>query len=126
MPIRSAATFSCAAPLLADAIADLAWCAMTGKPASYRALTPHAATPITLATHDRVRVNALGRLLAIEQADPAWPLYPGRANVVYLGSELWQDGRLFGHTVSELIADLADGQVTGVPDPARFLIFMKE
>ncbi|MCY1383669.1 hypothetical protein D9M69_718200 [compost metagenome] len=71
-------------------------------------------------------MDAHGRILAIEHADPSWPLYPRRANVVFLGSEVWQDGRLIGHTVSELIADLADGQVTGVPDPARFLIFMKE
>lgn len=111
---------------LADAMADLAWCALTGEPASYRALTLPAATPITLAAHDRVQVDGQGRILAIEQSDPSLPRTPRRANVVYLGSEVWQDGRLIGHTVSELIADLADGQVTGVPDPARFLIFMKE
>ncbi|MNW10184.1 hypothetical protein D3C71_2073440 [compost metagenome] len=73
-----------------------------------------------------MQVNRYGRILAIEQSDPSLPRTPRRANVVYLGSEVWQDGRLIGHTVSELIADLADGQVTGVPDPARFLIFMKE
>ncbi|WP_428839677.1 DUF7259 domain-containing protein [Achromobacter spanius] len=54
------------------------------------------------------------------------PRTPRRANVAYLGSEVWQDGRRIGHTVSELIADLADGRVTGVPAPARSLILMKE
>lgn len=115
-------------PPLADAMADLAWYVLTGESASYRALTLGAPVAIAIATaaRDRVFVDAQGRILAIEQADPSLPSAPRRANAVYLGSEVWQDGRHIGHTVSELTADMADGRVYGVPDPARSLIIMKE
>ncbi|MGV2866294.1 DUF6963 family protein [Achromobacter sp. AGC39] len=111
---------------LPHAMADLAWYALTGTTASYRALRLYAGTPIIRSTQDRVHVDARGGILSIEQADPSLPHGARRANAVYLGSEVWQDGGRIGHTVSELIADLADGQVTGVPDPARSLILMKE
>nr|WP_315845645.1 hypothetical protein [uncultured Achromobacter sp.] len=113
-------------PPLADAMADLAWYALTGEAMPYRALTLHAPVTVTSAARDRVLVSAQGRILIIEQADPSLPQSPRRANAVYLGSEVWQDGRHIGHTVSELTADMADGRVYGVPDPARSLIIMKE
>ncbi|MDH2054631.1 DUF6963 family protein [Achromobacter marplatensis] len=113
-------------PPLADAMADLAWYALTGESAPYRALTLGVPVAITAAARDRVLVDAQGRILAIEQADPSLPSAPRRANAIYLGSEVWQDGRHIGHTVSELTADMADGRVYGVPDPARSLIIMKE
>lgn len=111
---------------LAEAMADLAWHALTGAAGAYRALALHAPVAITAADRDRVRVDGLGRILGIEQADPSLPSSPRRANAIYLGSEVWQDGRRIGHTVSELIADMAGGWVSGVPDPARSLIIMKE
>lgn len=111
---------------LADAMADLAWYALTGESRSFRALALRAPVAVTAAARDRVHVDAQGRILAIEQADPSLPQTPRRANAVYLGSEVWQDGRHIGHTVSELTADMADGRVYGVPDPARSLIIMKE
>lgn len=111
---------------LAQAMVDLAWYALTGETASTRALTLSPNTPITYTAHDRVHIDAQRRILAIEQADPTLPRSPRRANAVYLGSEVWQDGGRIGHTVSELIADLADGRVTGTPDSARSLILMKE
>jgi len=111
---------------LANAMADLAWRALTGTAGAHRALALRAPVPITAAERDRVLVDGQGRILAIEQADPSLPACPRRANAAYLGSEVWQDGRRIGHTVSELIVDMADGQVSGVPDPARSLIIMKE
>ncbi|MFD4841132.1 DUF6963 family protein [Achromobacter sp. NPDC058515] len=111
---------------LADAMADLAWHALTGESGPYRALALRAPVAIAAAARDRVLVDERGQILAIEQADPSLPLSRRRASAVYLGSEVWQDGRKIGHTVSELSADMADGRVFGVPDPARSLVIMKE
>lgn len=111
---------------LADAMADLAWHALTGAPGACRALFLPVSVAITAAARDRVLVDGQGRILAIEQADPSLPTTPRRGNAAYLGSEVWQDGRRIGHTISELIVDMADGRVSGAPDPARSLIIMKE
>ncbi|MGE4436943.1 DUF6963 family protein [Achromobacter sp.] len=113
-------------PPLAEAMADLAWQVLTGGVGAYRALSLRAPVAITAGPRDRVRVDDRLRVTAIEQADPSLPATRRRANAIYLGSEVWQDGRHIGHTVSELVVDMADGRVFGLPDPARSLIIMKE
>lgn len=113
-------------PPLADAMADLAWHSLTGQAGAYRALSLRAPVAIRAAPRDKVLVDARLRVIGIEQADPSFPTGRRRANAVYLGSEVWQDGRHIGHTVSELVVDMADGRVFGLPDPARSLILMKE
>lgn len=113
-------------PPLAQAMADLAWHALTGEACAWRALSLRAPVAIQPGPRDRVHVDARLRVTAIEQADPSFPTARRRANAVYLGSEVWQDGRHIGHTVSELVVDMADGRVFGLPDPARSLILMKE
>ncbi len=118
------AIFPC--PPLAQAMADLAWQDLTGQAGAYRALSLRAPVAIQAAGRDRILVDARQRVIGIEQADPSFPTARRRANAVYLGSEVWQDGRHIGHTVSELVVDMADGRVFGLPDPARSLILMKE
>ena len=98
----------------------------TGEACAWRALSLRAPVAIQPGPRDRVHVDARLRVTAIEQADPSFPAARRRANAVYLGSEVWQDGRHIGHTVSELVVDMADGRVFGLPDPARSLILMKE
>ncbi|WP_418134974.1 DUF7259 domain-containing protein [Achromobacter xylosoxidans] len=107
-------------------MADLAWHLLTGGVGAYRALSLRAPVAISAGPRDRVLVDDRLRVTGIEQADPSLPATRRRANAVYLGSEVWQDGRHIGHTVSELVVDMADGRVSGLPDPARSLLIMKE
>ncbi|WP_459166361.1 DUF7259 domain-containing protein, partial [Achromobacter xylosoxidans] len=99
---------------------------LTGGVGAYRALSLRAPVAISAGPRDRVLVDDRLRVTGIEQADPSLPATRRRANAVYLGSEVWQDGRHIGHTVSELVVDMADGRVSGLPDPARSLLIMKE
>ncbi|WYX11296.1 hypothetical protein WJ978_10420 [Achromobacter xylosoxidans] len=91
-------------------MADLAWHLLAGGVGAYRALSLRAPVAISAGPRDRVLVDDRLRVTGIEQADPSLPATRRRANAVYLGSEVWQDGRHIGHTVSELVVDMADGR----------------
>lgn len=111
---------------LPDDIADLAWSQLTGQPASLRFLYLREPVPIRAADHDRVHVTAEGVVTAIDSANPELVHSRRLGTAVYLGSEVWLDGRRAGHAATELVAEMADGKA-GRPAGAPVIpIVMKE
>ncbi|MCD0503043.1 DUF7259 domain-containing protein, partial [Bordetella petrii] len=94
---------------LAQAVAELAWAQMRGKPAGWRFLTLAAPVPVLPAPRDRVLLDEYGAIAALETADPHLPALARRGTAVYLGTEVWQGACKLGHAISELYADLAEG-----------------
>lgn len=96
---------------LADILIDLAWPYLTGEPAAARFLSVGEALPIRASERDRVHITAHGEITAIDSANPLLPSAHRRATAIYLGSEVWQDGRPVGEVLTELITEVSDGAV---------------
>ena len=69
-----------------------------------------AGAVLRAATCDRVTVDAAGRIIGLETADPRLAGLNRRATAVCLGAEIWRDGRLIGHARTELYVEIRDGQ----------------
>lgn len=110
---------------LPEVLADLAWAQTQGRPAAWRFLRLARAVAVRPAAHDRVQVDADGAIVALESADPHLPTLDRRATAVYLGTEVWHDGRLLGHAATELYADLANGRAQPIPGLAPQTLLMR-
>lgn len=110
---------------LSDDVADLAWSQLTGQQTSLRFLYLREPVPVRAAGHDRVHVTAEGVITAIDSANPELPHSRRRGTVVYLGSEVWLDGRRMGHAATELVAEMADGKAARPPGAPVIPIVMK-
>lgn len=110
---------------LSDDIADLAWSQLTGQAAPLRFLYLLAPVPIRAADHDRVHVTDEGVITAIDSANPELAHSRRFGTAVYLGSEVWLDGRRIGHAATELVAKMADGKAGKSSDAPAIPIVMK-
>lgn len=110
---------------LADMLAELAWAELNGAPAPWRFLTLAARVPLRPGPCDRVHIDPSGTITALESADPHVPALTRRGTVVYLGAEIWQDGRPAGHAITELYADVADGAARPVETLAGRTLLMR-
>jgi hypothetical protein len=109
---------------LADDIAQLAWAHLSGQPAALRLLTLAAPVSLRAAGRDRVMIDAAGNIVALETADPNLPAIERRSTVVYLGAEVWRDGRAVGRIATELYAEIAGGRVLPGADPVQNMLAM--
>jgi len=112
-------------PDLADTLADLAWAQAQGRPAAWRFLHLPAPVAVRAAARDRVWVDGTGAIVALETADPHVPAMQQRGTAVYLGAEVWHDGRKLGHAATELRADLDGGLARPLDGPAGCTILMR-
>jgi hypothetical protein len=96
---------------LTESVADLAWTCLTGQPLATRLIYLHESVPIRAADRDRVHVRKDGAITAIDSADPLLPSANRRGWAIYLGTEVWQDGRRIGLVANELSIEIAQGQV---------------
>jgi hypothetical protein len=110
---------------LADDLAQLAWAHLSGQPAALRLLTLAAPVALRAAERDRVTIDAHGNIVALETADPNLPAIQRRSTVVYLNTEVWQDGRAVGRIATELYADLTGGKVLPGADPVQNMLAMR-
>jgi hypothetical protein len=111
---------------LSNDIADLAWAQLTGQPASLRFLYLREPVSLRAADRDRVHISGEGVITAIDSANPELAHSRRFGTVVYLGSEVWLDGRRVGHAATELVAKMADGTVGKPSDAPAIPIVMKE
>ncbi|WP_028352778.1 DUF6963 family protein [Bordetella petrii] len=110
---------------LADALADLAWAELAGRPAPWRFLTLAAPVPVRPAARDCVHVDATGAIVALESADPHLPTLERRGTAIYLGAEVRQDGAPAGWAATELYADVAAGVARPIDGLARRTLLMR-
>ena len=96
--------------MLADELGGLAWARLTGQAGVLQWLRLEQALPLRASTCDRVTVDAAGRIIGLETADPRLAGLNRRATAVCLGAEIWRDGRLIGHARTELYVEIRDGQ----------------
>jgi hypothetical protein len=92
-------------------LTDLAWSNLTGELADIRLLFLREAISVELSDKDRVHVRADGTITSIESANLRLQSTNPRTTAVYLGSEVWQEGRLVGRTTTELIMGVAQGRL---------------
>ena len=83
---------------------------LTGQAGILQWLRLEQALSLRAATCDRVTVDAAGRIIGLETADPRPAGLNRRATAVCLGAEIWRDGRLIGHARTELYVEIRDGQ----------------
>ncbi|MBV7483513.1 hypothetical protein [Bordetella sp. BOR01] len=110
---------------LADALAELAWAQIQGRPAGWQFLALRAPVAIRPAARDRVLVDAAGAIVALETADPHVPMLNRRGTAIYLGAEVWLGERKVGRIATELYADLAAGMAHPLPGAAQHTILMR-
>ncbi|MDJ1160215.1 hypothetical protein QNA08_18540 [Chelatococcus sp. SYSU_G07232] len=101
-------------PDFARSVGGFAAAFLSGGRAAVRLLALAAPVPIRAAGQDRVHIDGEDRILAIETANPALPSARRRGGAIYLGSAVLREGRVVGHTASEIVVDMADGAVRAV------------
>lgn len=111
---------------LAESLIDLAWTQLTGELTATRFAYARGSIPIRASDRDRVHITGDGTIVAIDSANPLLPsAHRPRATAIYLGSEIWQDGRRLGHAVTELIAEVAQGRVCEPKAASSVTVVMK-
>lgn len=111
---------------MADVVAELAWACLAGQSMSVRFLHLQPSVCIRASHRDRVCLARDGSIELIETANPHLPMANGRATAIYLGSEVWQDGRRIGRVISELMADVESGKVARPLEPTQAVVIMKK
>ncbi len=109
------------APLAPD-LAELAWARLTGRAGALHLLTLDAPVTIQAGPADRVHIDAQGRILALESADPRLSTLNRPGTAVYLGAGVWREGRWVGRAQTELYAELRAGTVHPGPGGGHLLM----
>ncbi|MCR4266541.1 hypothetical protein [Nitratireductor sp. ZSWI3] len=110
---------------LADILGPLVWQELTGTPAGHAILRLDTPIRIEAAERDRLHIDADGRIVGLESADPRMLSAERVGAVGYLSAEVWQGGRRVGSAVTELIARLAGGTAHPHGSPARRSMMMR-
>jgi len=110
---------------LAEILVDLAWSCLTGGPTAARFLYVRKALPIRASDRDRIHVTEKGEIVAVDSANPSLPFANRRTTAIYLGSQVWQDGRHVGEVLTELITEVVNGVVRRPNAEGASLIIMR-
>lgn len=110
---------------LSERLVDLAWSCLTGKETDTRLLFLRDTVPIHLSANDRVHVRRDGTITAVESANPRLPTANRWTTAVYLGSEVWQEGRLVGRVITELFTEVSQGLLRKTADSQPFPVVME-
>ena len=107
------------------AIGSLAWERLGGEAGRYQFLSMLQTVPLRAAQNDRIHLDANGNICLIETASPRASHLSGRVTAVYLGTPVWHAGSVVGHVVSELIAQIQDGNVIHSLEPVSAMVVMR-
>lgn len=94
---------------LADALAGIAWQALTGAPAGHSFLRLDSPVAFRLADQDRIVVDETAAIVGLETANPALLAADRVGTAGYLSAGIWRGGRRIGTAVTELVARMAGG-----------------
>lgn len=109
---------------LADALAGIAWQALTGTRARHWFLRLAHPIAFRLAEQDRIAIDGTGDIIGLETANPALLTADRVGTAGYLSAEVWQGERKIGIAATELFARMRGGMAhpQGEPDSRNFMM----
>lgn len=110
---------------LGERLIDLAWSCLTGELTDTRLLYLRDPVPAHVSSVDRVHVTGDGTITAVESANLRLQSANRRTTAIYLGSEIWQSGRLVGHAITELFTETSPGWLCKQAGSPPFPIVMQ-
>jgi hypothetical protein len=110
---------------LAERLISLAWSCLTGEATNTRMLFLRDTVPVHRSTNDRVHVRGDGTIAAVESANLRLQSANRWTTAIYLGSEVWQEGQLIGHAITELFTETSPGWLCKQPSSPPLPIVME-
>lgn len=109
---------------LADALAGIAWQALTGTPAGHSFLKLSRPVSFQLADRDRIVVDETGAIVGLETANPTLLAADRVGTAGYLSAEVWRGGRRIGIAATELFARMSGGAAHPQDEPGSRNLMM--